>query len=211
VGVTHRTPITGLSSAQQAEVIEAKAKMPWPNEHLLWYVTKTTPLPVTADDKMQKVTSVTRDGISFTTARDATPDQRRSVLKAALVAEAIRLRTMSGARASSSNAQHLVEEIDINDFPLPVRQALTNRKELAMIMEQTQTSITPRGVHVEKNAKGISIAPPNQRKLHLSIEGTSAEKVRQAKSLLMAKMNDVKDELGPTFQPALMSRYKVVS
>ncbi|KAH7826594.1 ATP-dependent RNA helicase DDX46/PRP5 [Monocercomonoides exilis] len=223
-GVTLFTPISSLSSAEAATVLRAKSKLTLTPDQIMRYIVKTMPLPLGPGETIQRVQCSTRDGLTFVVRKDATAEQRRAVLQSAMVAEAVRLEVMTGtlqtakpaaagAGGVAAAASHFCEEMEINDYPQMIRSALTNRTELASIMELTATSITPRGIYCEKNLKGISVAPPGQRKLFLAIEGDSAEKVRRAKAMLVQRMTDVKEEMMPVVGGVGQAhgRFKVVS
>lgn len=78
-------------------------------------------------------------------------------------------------------------EIEINDFPQKARWKITNKETITMLTEDTGTSITTRGLFVPQGKP----TPPNERKLHLLVEGESLRIVDHARTEIRRIVTDV--------------------
>lgn len=72
-------------------------------------------------------------------------------------------------------------ELMINDFPQKARWGVTNRTNVAKILEATGTSITTKGVHYDK---GKEPGEGDQPKLYILVEGDTENQVKSAMSEL---------------------------
>ena len=68
-------------------------------------------------------------------------------------------------------------ELMINDFPQKARWGVTNRTNVAKILEATGTSITTKGIHYDK---GKEPAEGEQPKLYILVEGDTENQVKSA-------------------------------
>ncbi|KAF2460990.1 hypothetical protein BDY21DRAFT_361010 [Lineolata rhizophorae] len=67
--------------------------------------------------------------------------------------------------------------LEINDYPQKARWAVTNRTNVAKILEATGTSITTKGSYHDPTSKN---PPPAEPKLYILVEGDTEIQVRQA-------------------------------
>ena len=77
--------------------------------------------------------------------------------------------------------------LEINDFPQKARWGVTNRTNVAKILDSTGTSITSKGVHY---APGKDPQPGEQPKLYILVEGDTEVQVQNAMRDLTKLLND---------------------
>eukprot|EP00697_Spironema_sp_BW2_P013575 gnl/Spiro4/3724_TR1820_c0_g2_i2.p2 gnl/Spiro4/3724_TR1820_c0_g2~~gnl/Spiro4/3724_TR1820_c0_g2_i2.p2 ORF type:complete len:165 (-),score=60.31 gnl/Spiro4/3724_TR1820_c0_g2_i2:44-538(-) len=109
------------------------------------------------------------------------------------------------AKAPAATPTNHTVEIEINDYPQPARWKVMQKTTHNQITEFTGCAVTPRGIYV---APGTRV-PPGESKLRLHIEGPTAEAVKQAKTDLMAMIEEAIQAMGPQ-QAIPGGRYTVV-
>jgi ATP-dependent RNA helicase DDX46/PRP5 len=216
--------------AEVAQLLMQRSKQKYGGKLTLSNIGKVVPIPPspyapTGGEPQVQVT--TREGITFQVPRNATPEVLETRLRLALVAEAIRLRSMSSSgttttatSASSPTTAHYSEDMEINDLPQAVRLALTNKNTLSTIIETTGASVTARGIYIQPSpraavAAGLGMIPVQsvtfgKRKLYLCIEGDSPEKIKEAKNMLLAKLREESGNLPIGAMATNLGRFTVV-
>ncbi|KAK2964630.1 putative Pre-mRNA-processing ATP-dependent RNA helicase PRP5 [Blattamonas nauphoetae] len=167
-----------------------------------------TPIKTNSGEPSTTVQVTTKDGITFRVPKNATPERLDMIYRAAMAAEAVKLEKLSNTNNVSADG-HCHEEIEVNDFPPPVRVGLTNRAELKMIAETAGVAVTTRGVYCPLNKKGVSVAPYGERKLYIAIDADSNEKMERARALINEKAEELMQGL-PLSAFVTSGRYSVV-
>jgi ATP-dependent RNA helicase DDX46/PRP5 len=188
-----------------------KSKQTYDGKLTLSNIGKVTPItqPFGTPNLQPLVLITTKDGISFTAKKNDKPEVLEACLRAAMIAEAINLKTFSGQNTKWSCA-HFREEMEINDLPQIIRFALTNKNTLMTVMESTGTSVIARGRYIAPQSRTVASNSFGGRKLYLNIEGDSLEKVRDAKAMLVAKLREESGNLPIPTVSSFIGRFNVV-
>lgn len=109
-GTTTNVAAAPPTPLEMAALLMARSKQKYNGKLTLANIGKVVPLPPPTNLEPQ-VQVTTRDCITFAVPRNATPEVLETRLRTALVAEAIRLRTMSSTTA------HFSEDMEIDDLP----------------------------------------------------------------------------------------------
>ena len=121
--------------------------------------------------------------------------------------EAINNRIRSGGRSVEQLTTNVPDAgeframMEINDYPQKARWNVTNRTNIAKVLETTGTSITTQGQYVKPG----SVAPAGVPKLYLLVEGSTEAVVREAVTELRRLLTE-----GTIAEVDASSRYKVV-
>ncbi|EFX67324.1 hypothetical protein DAPPUDRAFT_302036 [Daphnia pulex] len=109
--------------------------------------------------------------------------------------------------SSSDVIQKFEEELEINDFPQPVRWKITSREALAQVSEFSEAGVFVRGTYC---APGKKIAD-EERKLYLAIESTSEMAVSKARKEIVRILKEEMLRLASStsYQGSKTGRYKV--
>ncbi|XP_045034713.1 probable ATP-dependent RNA helicase DDX46 [Daphnia magna] len=109
--------------------------------------------------------------------------------------------------AASDVIQKFEEELEINDFPQPVRWKITSREALAQVSEFSEAGVFVRGTYC---APGKKVAD-EERKLYLAIESTSEMAVSKARKEIVRILKEEMLRLASStsYQGSKTGRYKV--
>jgi len=112
-----------------------------------------------------------------------------------------------GGQTASDVIQKFEEELEINDFPQPVRWKITSRAALAQVSEFSEAGVFVSGTYC---APGRTIAE-GARKLYLTIESTSEMAVSKARKEIVRILKEEMLRLGNTasYQVSRTGRYKI--
>ena len=100
-----------------------------------------------------------------------------------------------------------VQRLEINDLPQKARWAVTNRTNIAKVLEQTGVSITTKGTHFQNGR----LPGPGESKLHLLVEGETAVQVENAMRELRRLLSEASDAaLTSLSREAPTGRYNVM-
>lgn len=97
-----------------------------------------------------------------------------------------------GLNQSGVKGAYFVTEIEINDFPGPVRARVSQRNNLSDICERWDVAIFSKGSYVAPGKK----APLGEKKMYLHIEGKEQRCVTEAKNELKRLIQDAAMESG---------------
>jgi ATP-dependent RNA helicase DDX46/PRP5 len=100
-----------------------------------------------------------------------------------------------------------VQILEINDLPQKARWAVTNRTNIAKVLEQTGASITTKGSFYENGR----LPGPGESKLHLVVEGETPVQVESAMRELRRLLSDASDAALSSGREVPSGRYKVTS
>ena len=99
-----------------------------------------------------------------------------------------------------------VQRLEINDLPQRARWAVTNRTNIAKVLEMTGASITTKGSFFESGR----LPGPGESKLHIVVEGETPVQVENAMRELRRLLSDASDAaLTSSAREAPTGRYKV--
>lgn len=99
-----------------------------------------------------------------------------------------------------------VQRLEINDLPQRARWAVTNRTNIAKVLELTGASITTKGSFFESGR----LPGPGESKLHIVVEGETPVQVENAMRELRRLLSDASDAaLTSSAREAPTGRYKV--
>ena len=100
-----------------------------------------------------------------------------------------------------------VQRLEINDLPQKARWAVTNRTNIAKVLEQTGASITTKGTHIPSGR----LPGPGETRLHLLVEGETAVQVENAMRELRRLLSEASDAaLTSLSREAPTGRYNVM-
>jgi len=112
-----------------------------------------------------------------------------------------------GIAGASDVIQKFEEELEINDFPQPVRWKITSREALAQVSEFSEAGVFVRGTYCAAGKK----VTDDERKLYLAIESTSEMAVSKARKEIVRILKEEMLRLASTttYQVSRPGRYKV--
>jgi ATP-dependent RNA helicase DDX46/PRP5 len=100
-----------------------------------------------------------------------------------------------------------VQRLEINDLPQKARWAVTNRTNIAKVLEQTGASITTKGTFFQNGR----LPGPGESKLHLLVEGETPVQVENAMRELRRLLSEASDAaLTSASREAPTGRYNVM-
>ena len=100
-----------------------------------------------------------------------------------------------------------VQRLEINDLPQKARWAVTNRTNIAKVLEQTGASITTKGTHIQNGR----LPGPGETRLHLLVEGETPVQVENAMRELRRLLSEASDAaLTSLSREAPTGRYNVM-
>jgi len=100
-----------------------------------------------------------------------------------------------------------VQRLEINDLPQKARWAVTNRTNIAKVLELTGASITTKGSHFQNGR----LPGPGESRLHLLVEGETAAQVESAMRELRRLLSEASDAaLTSLSREAPTGRYNVM-
>lgn len=76
---------------------------------------------------------------------------------------------LPGQAGSSANANHFVEEIDINDYPREARWKVTQKETTSRLQDEFQAAVTLKGKYISPNSE----PEEGDRRLYLHVEATT--------------------------------------
>lgn len=107
--------------------------------------------------------------------------------------------------AQPQQVKHFQSELEINDFPQQVRWKVTHRQTVSDIAERLGAIIVVKGRYVKPG----TMVPEGERKLYLSIEGTSTDVVRKAKAELKRLVEESTEKAMRREAPAV-GRFSII-
>jgi len=112
-----------------------------------------------------------------------------------------------GVAGASDVIQKFEEELEINDFPQPVRWKITSREALAQVSEFSEAGVFVRGTYCAVGKK----VTDDERKLYLAIESTSEMAVSKARKEIVRILKEEMLRIASTstYQVSRTGRYKV--
>ncbi|KAG2391895.1 hypothetical protein C9374_013380 [Naegleria lovaniensis] len=129
---------------------------------------------------------------------DAITEEEKAIQRAQLFAAALTVHTsLSEKQKEKQMAQKMLQsvvnvgglfrtEVEINDWPRPIRMEILKKDALHSVQHFTNTKIHVKGTFVPPESR----PKPGERKLYLSIEGTSEESVQQARSQILNMLGE---------------------
>ncbi|BFZ57566.1 pre-mRNA processing RNA-helicase [Savitreella phatthalungensis] len=195
----------------EGDVLEAEARIA--EEDAVDAAPEPTEQEITAikPDAPVKIERIARDARPAPAATQPTSVRATDPVAAARARiEAINNRIRTGGQlatptatttASTGDATEFRAMLEINDYPQKARWGVTNRSNIARVLESTGTSITTQGQYVKPG----SVAPEGIPKLYLLIEGTTEAAVSDAVHALRSLLLE-----GAVHDAESGSRYKVV-
>ena len=100
-----------------------------------------------------------------------------------------------------------VQRLEINDLPQKARWAVTNRTNIAKVLDQTGVSITNKGTFFPAGR----LPGPGESKLHLVVEGETPVQVENAMRELRRLLSEASDAaLVSSSREAPSGRYSVM-
>ena len=100
-----------------------------------------------------------------------------------------------------------VQRLEINDLPQKARWAVTNRTNIAKVLEQTGVSITTKGTFFQQGR----LPGPGEAKLHLVVEGETPVQVENAMRELRRLLSEASDAaLVSSSREGTSGRYSVM-
>lgn len=100
------------------------------------------------------------------------------------------------------------EELEINDFPQPVRWRVTSRETLTLVQDYAECGVSVKGTYIEPSKQ----PKDGERKLFLALEATSEIAIARAKTEIMRVLKEEMRNLASksSGQNVNKARYKVV-
>lgn len=129
---------------------------------------------------------------------DAITEEEKAIQRAQLFAAALTVHTsLSEKQKEKQMAQKMLQsvvnigglfrtEVEINDWPRPIRMELLKKDSLHSVQHFTNTKIHVKGTFVPPESR----PKQGERKLYLSIEGTTEESVQQARSQILNMLGE---------------------
>jgi ATP-dependent RNA helicase DDX46/PRP5 len=149
------------------------------------------------DDEDEKVEVFDEDGERRVTASDggqgSAPPNQAVAAAVAKVHQDLhskgQLRTGVPVDPKLPDSGENVQRLEINDLPQKARWAVTNRTNIAKVLEQTGASITTKGTHFQNGR----LPGPGEAKLHLLVEGETPVQVESAMRELRRLLAEASD------------------
>ena len=109
---------------------------------------------------------------------------------------------------TSTNDNHFVEELEINDYPQQARWKVTQKETTSRLQDEFQTAVTLKGQYIDPSGKTPVVE--GERKLYLHLEAQSKQILQNCILEIKRLLNEETLRVGARASSAGGARYSIM-